>query len=107
MSILPHAQIHQLQLAVLHEINQLNKRQQGIIEMEVDVHLPSMSLPQSFCLQDICTVIHNHRASKVLICFQPKYTLDEEGRLELYNDLHKAAHLGSDCITSWGKGIYR
>jgi hypothetical protein len=40
-----------LQLAVLHEINQLNQRHQGIIEMvEVDVCLPSISLPHCFSL---------------------------------------------------------
>jgi hypothetical protein len=72
--------------------------------MEVDVCLPSISLPHSCYLQDICTVIHNHRASKVLIYFHPKYTLDEKGRLELYGDLHKVALLGGDCIISWGKG---
>jgi hypothetical protein len=74
--------------------------------MEVDVHLPSISLIHSFYLQDICTVIHNHRASKVLIYFHPKYTLDEKGRLELYGDLHKGgeALLGGNHIISWGKG---
>jgi hypothetical protein len=76
--------------------------------MEIDVSLPSISLPHSFYLQDMCTVIHsNHRASKVLIYFHPKYTLDEKGKLELYGDLHKAALVGGDCITSWGKGMGR
>jgi hypothetical protein len=39
MSVTPHVQVHQLQLAVLHEINQLyfNQPQQGILEMEVDI----------------------------------------------------------------------
>jgi hypothetical protein len=105
MSIPLHAQVHQLQLAVLHEINQLNQHHPGVIEMEVDVHLPSISLPPCFFLQDMCTVIHNHRASKVLIYFLPKYTLDVKGRSGLYGDLHKAALVGGDCITSWGKGM--
>jgi hypothetical protein len=90
-----HAQVHQLQLAVLHEISQLNQHHQRIIEMEVDVCLPSISLPRCV-LQDICTVIRTHRASKVLIYFLPEYMLDLKGRSELYGNLHKAALLGGD-----------
>jgi hypothetical protein len=33
--------------------------------MEVDVHLPLISLPPFFSVQNMCTVIHNHRASNV------------------------------------------
>jgi hypothetical protein len=40
MSVAPYAKIHQLQQAVLHEINELNQPQQGIMEMEIDVSLP-------------------------------------------------------------------
>jgi hypothetical protein len=39
--------VHQLQLDVLHEINLLNQPQQGILEMEVEVHLASMPLTPS------------------------------------------------------------
>jgi hypothetical protein len=100
-----HVQVHQLQLAILHEINQLNNQcRQGIIEMEVNVHLPSISLPHCFSVQHICTVIHNNRASTVLIYFLPKYMLDAKGRSQLYGNLHKAALLGGDHITLWGKG---
>jgi hypothetical protein len=69
--------VHQLQLDVLHEINQLNQSRRGILEMEVDVHLASMPLTPSFAKQDICSVIHNNRLSKALmIYFHPKDTLD-------------------------------
>jgi hypothetical protein len=47
--------VHQLQLDVLHEINQLNKHRQGILEMEVDVRLASMPLTPSFAKEDICS----------------------------------------------------
>jgi hypothetical protein len=68
MSVAPHAkiQIHQLQQAVLHGIKELNKPRQGIMEMEVDVSLPSMSFQPFFAKQDICTIIHNNRISKKL-----------------------------------------
>jgi hypothetical protein len=94
MSFPPHAQVHHLQLAVLHEINQLNQPHQGVLEMEVDVGLPSILFPHCFFQQDICTVIHNHRASKALIYFVPKYTFDLKVRAKLYGDLHKAALIG-------------
>jgi hypothetical protein len=86
--------VHQLQLDVLHEINEVNKPQQGFLEMEVDLRLPSLPLTPSFAKQDICSVIHNNRLSKALIYFHPKYTLDNNGRDTLYADLHWAALAG-------------
>ena len=96
--------IHQLQLAVLHEINELFQPRQGILEMEVDVRLPSMPTPACFTKQDICSLIHHNRLSKALIYFHPKYSLDKTGRDELYADLGRAALIGGDRLTLWGKG---
>jgi hypothetical protein len=53
MYVTPSAPVHELQCGVLHEINQLNEPRQGIIEMEVDICLPSISLPCCFAKQDI------------------------------------------------------
>jgi hypothetical protein len=100
----PHAQVHALQLAVLHEINELNNPRLGIMEMEVDVRSASFALAPSFFKQDICSLIHTHKSSKALIYFHPKYTLDDDGRKSLYVDLRKAAIHGGDMISQWGKG---
>jgi hypothetical protein len=59
--------VHQLQLDVLHEINLLNQPRQGILEMEVNVHLASMPITPCFSKLDICSVIHNNRLPKALI----------------------------------------
>jgi hypothetical protein len=99
-----HAQIHQLQRAVLYEINQLNGPRLGVIEMEVDVRVPSMSLPSSFVKQDICRLIQQNKFTNAHIYFLPKYTLDQEGRDALYTDLLRASLLGGDRVTLWGKG---
>ncbi len=90
MDVTPHAKIHHLQLAVLHEINQpKNEACQGIPELAVDLHLPLMSFPSCFVKHDICSVIYNNiLLSKALIYFLLKYTLDDKvGREELYSDL--------------------
>jgi hypothetical protein len=79
-SVTSPVMVHQLQLAVLHEINLLNQPRQGILELEVDMPLPLMPLLPCFAKQDICSVIHNNRLSKALIYFLPKYTLDKNGR---------------------------
>jgi hypothetical protein len=76
MSVTPHAQVHQLQLAVLNKSNQLNHPQQGILKMEVDVSLPLMFFPSCFAKHDIFSVIHNNRIFKALIYFLPKSMLD-------------------------------
>jgi hypothetical protein len=101
----PHAKVHDRQLSVLHEINQLSSPRKGIMEMEVDVRLPSMrSVPSMFMKQDICSVITSHKDLKVLIYFGPKYTLDKKGRGELLADLTRSALLGGDSLISFGKG---
>jgi hypothetical protein len=104
MSVNDHVSVHDLQQRVLHELNLLNAPRQGILEMEVDVRLPSMPIFPCFSKQDICSVIHHNRLSKALIYFSPKYTHDKKGRDELYADLGKAALLGGDRITLWGRG---
>ena len=96
--------VHQLQLDVLHKINELNKPRQRFLDMEVDVCLPLLLFTPSFVKQYICTVIHNNRLSKALIYFRPKYTLDNNGRDALYADLHRAALAGGDRLTLWGRG---
>jgi hypothetical protein len=99
MSVTPHAQVHQLQLGVLHVINQ------GIIEMEIDIHLLLMSFPSCFAKHDIFSVIlHNNRLSKALIYFLPKYTLDKQLRDELYADLRRAALVGVVIALPCGGG---
>jgi hypothetical protein len=55
-----HAKIHQLQQAVLHEINELNQPRQGIMEMEVNVSLPSMSF-QLFLSNRISAQSHSQQ----------------------------------------------
>ena len=99
-----HAQVHALQLAVLHEINELNRPRLGNIEMEVDLRLPSFSMPPCYVKQDICSLIHTHKSSKATIYFDPKYTLDDVGKKSLYVDLRKAAINGGDSILLWGRG---
>jgi hypothetical protein len=106
MFVTPSAPVHKLQCGVLNEIKQLNAPQQGIIEMEVDVGLPIISLPCCFAEQDICSAIYNNHLSKALIHFLPTYTLYEKGREELYADLKRVALHGSDHITLWGKGMW-
>jgi hypothetical protein len=86
-----------------YKLNLLNAPRQGILEMEVDVRLPSMPLFPCFSKQDICSVIHHNRLSKALIYFPPKYTYDKKGRDKLYADLGKAALLGGDRITLSGR----
>jgi hypothetical protein len=81
-----HAQVHRLQLAVLHEINELNKTHIGILEMVVDVPLPTLIMLPYFYTQDICSIIDTHKISKTRIYFLPKYALDPKGRAELYGD---------------------
>jgi hypothetical protein len=51
MCITTSAPVHELQYGVLHEINPLNEPCQGIIKIEVDICLPSISLP--------CAVLQN------------------------------------------------
>ena len=104
MSATPPVKVHRLQLAVLHKINQLLQPRQGILEMEVDVRLPSMPLPACFSKQDICSLVLHNKLSKALIYFLPKYTFDKKGRAELYADLGRAALVGGDRITLWGRG---
>jgi hypothetical protein len=100
----PHAQLLDLQRTVLHEINQLNETRKGIIEMEVDVRVPKLTMPSHYYKQDICELVHTHRVSKVLIYFSPKYALNATGKKELYSDLHNACIAGGDRIALWGKG---
>jgi hypothetical protein len=72
--------------------------------MEVDVHPTSMPLPPCFSKHNICSVVHHNRLLKALIYFSPKYTHDKKGQAELYAHLGKAALLGGNCITLWGRG---
>jgi hypothetical protein len=104
MSEEPSVSVQDLQTRVLHELNLLQSPRLGIIEMEVDVGLPSLPLSPSFSKQDICSVIHQNRLSKALVYFSPKYTHDQTGRAELYADLRKAALQGGDRISLWGRG---
>jgi hypothetical protein len=104
MSEEPPASVQDLQTRVLHELNLLQTPRVGILEMEVDLQLPSMPLPPKYSKQDICSLIHHNRLSKALIYFPPKYTDDKKGRAELYADLGKTALLGGDCITLWETG---
>jgi hypothetical protein len=103
-SCTPHAQLRDSQLAVLHELSQLNAPRVGIMEMAVDISLPSLTIPSRYTNQDICSLITQHKFSKALIYFDPKYTLDETGRDELLSDLIRAALAGGDRILSMGKG---
>jgi hypothetical protein len=104
MSVEPPDSVQDLQTRVLHELNLLQAPRLGILEMEVDLQHPSMPLPPEYSKQDICSLIHQNRVSKTLIYFPPKYTHDKKGRSELYADLGKAALLGGDRISLWGKG---
>jgi hypothetical protein len=104
MIVPQHAQVHRLQLAVLYEINELKKSCLGVIEMVVEVRLPTLVMLPYFYKQDICGIIDTHKISKTHIYFPPKYTFDPKGRAELFGDIHKAALAGCDCITLWGKG---
>jgi hypothetical protein len=76
----PHAQVHNLQLALLHEINQLKLTRKGILEIEVDVRVPKLTMPSHYYKQDICDLLHTHQISKVLIYFSSKYALNAKGR---------------------------
>ena len=96
--------VHQLQLDVLHEINELSKPRQGFLEMEVEVRLPLLSLTPSFTNQDICTVIHDNSISKAHIYVCTKYTINNNGRDARYADQHRAALAGGDRLTLWGRG---
>jgi hypothetical protein len=102
MSDIVHGQVHDRQLAVLHEIGLLNAPRPGFLEMEVDVRLPFLSLPPRYVKQDICSLIDTHKHTQALIYFDPKYTLDKTGRQSLYADLLRAALLGGDRIMLWG-----
>jgi hypothetical protein len=96
--------VHELQLAVLHEINLLSQPRQGVIEMEVDLRLALMPLPPCFVKPDICSVIDTNSLSKALIYFRPQYTFDKKGREALYCDIQRAALIGGDRLTLWGRG---
>jgi hypothetical protein len=96
--------VHELQLAVLHEIILLSLPRQGVIELMLDVRLASMPLSPCFFKQNICSAIHNNRLSKALVYFSPKYTYDKEGREALYCDIQWAALIGGDRLTLWGRG---
>jgi hypothetical protein len=96
--------VHDRQLTVLHEINQLNCPRPGIVEMLIDVRLLSMSSDPSFMKHNICSVISCHKHSKCLIYFGPHYTPDESGRVQLLSDLTRSALVGCDHILSSGKG---
>jgi hypothetical protein len=96
--------VHQLQLDVLHEINLLNQPRRGIVEMDVDMRLPSLPSQPRYSKLDICCTIHNNRLPKALIYFSPKYTFDKIGRHTLYANLHRAALVGGYRLTLWGSG---
>ena len=72
--------------------------------MEVDVRLPNLAFPSSFVQQDICSVLFNLKISKALVYFLPKYSLDQQGRDELYADIRRSALVGGDNLTLWGLG---
>jgi hypothetical protein len=98
--------VEKLQQAVLYELEQLNQPRPGIMDMEVDVCLPNTILPFCFAKQDMCTIIQNNRFSDARIYFSPtKYTPDEEGRKNLWNDLQQSANDGGDVLSLWGKGL--
>jgi hypothetical protein len=100
-----HAQVHRLQLAVLHEIDELNKTRLGVLEMVVEVvHLPTLIMLPYFYKQGICSIIDTHKISITHFYFLPKYALDPKGRAKLYGDIHKAALVGGNHISLWGKG---
>jgi hypothetical protein len=40
-----------------------------------------------------------------MIYFHPKYTLDDARKKALYVDLRKAAIVGGDMISLWGRGM--
>jgi hypothetical protein len=70
----------------------------------VDVCIPSTPLPCCFAKQDICSSIYNTWLSEALLYFLPNYTLDKKGMDDLYAGLRRAALVGGDCITLWGRG---
>jgi hypothetical protein len=97
--------VQKLQQAALFELQQLNKPRPGIMDMVVDVCLPSTILPFHFAKQDLCTVIQNNKNSNARIYFPPtKFTLDSQGRKNLWNDLQRSANDGGDVLSIWGKG---
>jgi hypothetical protein len=102
MSDTPHVQVHQCQLAVLHELNELHTVCQGIMQMAVDICLPSFPFPPCFTKQDICSVINMNRNTKAVIYFHPKYAMDKKDRDELFADLLCATLAGGDHILSVG-----
>ncbi len=100
-----HAQIHHRQRAVLYEINQLNLIRVGIIEMEVDVRIPSLKLPHSFVKQDVCSLVESNKlTTQAHIYFHPNYTLNKKGRDKLYSDLQRSSLKGGDRIVMSGTG---
>jgi hypothetical protein len=97
--------VEKLQQAVLYELEQLNQPRPGIMDMDVDICLPNMTLPFCFAKQDLCTVIQNNRFSDARIYFSPtKYTPSDEGRKNLWYDLQRSANDGGDVLSIWGKG---
>jgi hypothetical protein len=104
MTSTPNDKVHGLQDDVLHEISQLKKPRQGIIEMEVDVRLPNMAFPSCYAKQEIYSVVVNLKISKALVYFLPKYSFDKEGRDEPYSNIRRAALAGGDSLTLWEKG---
>jgi hypothetical protein len=97
--------VHSYQLAVLCELNELNASRLGIMEMEVDISLPSFPMTPCYTKQNICSLIHQNRNTKALIYFHPKYTPDVTGKDELYAySLIRSALAGGDSILSVGKG---
>jgi hypothetical protein len=95
-------QVYQLQLAVLHEINELFQPRQGILEMEVDVRLPSMPHPACFTKQDICSLIHHNRLSKALM---PSTRWIRQGEMNFMLIWEgQPSLIGGNRLTLWGRG---
>ena len=63
-----------------------------------------MAFPSWYSKQDICSEIHNHNVSNVLIYFLPNYLHDQDGREELYADISRAALAGGVRNFWWGRG---
>jgi hypothetical protein len=55
MSLPQHVQVHHLQLAILHEIDKLNKARQGVLKMVVEIRLPTLIMLPYIFKQDICS----------------------------------------------------
>jgi hypothetical protein len=97
--------VQKLQQAVLYELQQLNEPRPGIRDMEVDICLPNTILPFYFAKQGLCMVIQNNKNSNAHVYFPPtKYTLDSQGRKNLWNNLQRSTNDGGDVLSIWGKG---